>query len=238
MTLANNQIAVTEAATLIFTATDGGNSISLRNRGDTGVFLGGSTVTTVNGLALPAKADRTLSLAPGEVLYGIYGAGLTGSVTYLASASPYTGGVSSSTDHALQASRRGDSLLKWVNDKTPGDASVVLTDVGLYYDIPAGKRVLITHVSYGIITVSDDCHFEIGSCSAVTGGGTFTPLAFHMEVGTGDRKSDKAIQRTDFDPPLCVNYSSGARSITMRVNANDASAVITCGWHGWVEKET
>ena len=73
MTLAHAQVTVSATATHIFTATGGGNSVNLRNRGDTGVFLGGSTVTAANGLALPAKADRTLPLAPGEALYGIYG---------------------------------------------------------------------------------------------------------------------------------------------------------------------
>jgi len=237
VTITNDQITVTTSATLIKAAADAGQGIYLRNRGDVGVFLGDSTVTKTSGLALPAKSDRSFSLAPDEALYGVVGSG-TAVVDYLATASTEVGGVSTGTDNALQASRRGDSLLKWVNDKTPGDALVVLTDATLYYDIPAGKRVLITHVSYGLITVSDDCHFELVSCSAVAGGGTPTAITFHMEAATGDRKSDKSIQRSDFDPPICVNYSSGARSITLRVNANDAAAVITCGWHGWVEDET
>ena len=238
MSITNKQVSVTDSATLIVAAADAGQGLYIRNRGDTGMFVGNSSVTPSNGLAIPAKADRSFSLAPGEALYGIYGSGLSGTVTYLATSSIEVGGISSSTDHALQAARRGDNLLKWVNDKVPGDTQLVLTDTTLYYNIPSGKRVLITHVSYGLNSVSDNCHFEIGSCSAVAGGGTFTGLTFHMEAATGDRKADKAIQRSDFDPPICVNYSSGARSITMRVTANDAAAVLTCGWHGWVEKET
>ena len=60
----------------------------------------------------------------------------------------------------------------------------------------------------------------------------------HFEIVTGTAASGRTSASHQFNPPLCVNYSSGARSITIRVDANDASCVISTGWHGWVEKET
>lgn len=43
----------------------------------------------------------------------------------------------------------------------------------------------------------------------------------------------------DFDltitPPIRLRYADGVRSITFRVNANDAGATINVAWHGWKE---
>jgi hypothetical protein len=63
--------------------TDGihGQRLVVRNTGTTDVFLGGSTVTTGNGLTLPAGGVQEMPLSPGELVFAI--ASVTGSVRVL-----------------------------------------------------------------------------------------------------------------------------------------------------------
>ena len=49
-----------------------------------GIFVGGSGVTTSNGMRILANGNRDLFLGPGEALYGVCNAG-TVKTTYLAS---------------------------------------------------------------------------------------------------------------------------------------------------------
>ena len=137
----------------------------------------------------------------------------------------------------VHVARRGYGLHRWVNDKTPGSDSVVLTDATLVYNIPAGKQVLITSLNFDLITVSDDVHISLVSCSAVDGGGDATDISGHVHLFTGTTVDGAASKERPFNPPLHVTHTSGARSISMRVKANDAAAVISIGWHGWVENE-
>lgn len=139
---------------------------------------------------------------------------------------------------ALEAARDARGLHKWVNDKTASGSLQVLTDATMYYDIPAGKQVIIVQAYIGVETVSDDIHVEVVSCSAVAGGGTATALSGHYHLFTGANLVGTEDKEREFMPPLIAKYSDGARSVTMRINANDASCVISCGWMGWVEPET
>lgn len=140
-------------------------------------------------------------------------------------------------DEYIHAARRGDGIHKWVNDKTPGADLVVLTDATLYYNIPEGRQVLIYQIYAGIQTVSDSCHFEIVSCTAVAGGGTPTAVTGHYHIFTGANLVGTEDKEREFTPPIIVKYSDGARSISIRVDANDASAEVSCGWMGIVEDE-
>ena len=108
---------------------------------------------------------------------------------------------------------------------------------GLVYNIPAGRRVMLTQYCFAVETTGDDCQFEIGFTDQVDGAGTFTPLAPHKHVFTG--AANAGI--TSFDqiivPAEPISYAAGARSITFRVDANDATCEVTVGWHGWWEIE-
>ena len=72
---------------------------------------------------------------------------------------------------------------------------------------------------------------------AVDGGGTFYPLGPHKHVATGAANTGRSSYDQDISPAARISYAQGARSITFRVDANDASAEITVGWHGWWEPE-
>jgi hypothetical protein len=133
--------------------------------------------------------------------------------------------------------RYGQGLTKWVDGKTPGASQVVLTDAGLVYNIPCGKQVLVRQMCFGIHTVSDNCTFEIGYTSQPDGAGVFTPIAKHIYVATGNTPTGKEDHDVIYRPPIRVRYCDGARSITIRVDANDANCVVCAGWQGWWEDE-
>ena len=120
-------------------------------------------------------------------------------------------------------------------DYIPGAAQIVLTEglvPGVSYNILEGQIAVVTSCMYGLHTLSDDCHFEIGWTDAVDGGGVFTPLMAQFDFHTGNVQAGPVTKSERFAPPLGAWYRKGARSITWRVHANDAAAEITCHWHG------
>jgi len=135
-------------------------------------------------------------------------------------------------DVDLTAALAGKTFYKFVVDKTPGADQVVLTDSGLVYNIPTDKLVLLTRIYVGVETISDDCRFELGSCSLADGAGTFSRVMVPITCATGANKTTRDIEVIDLHPPVVVRYVD-AKSITFRVDANDASCDITCGFAGW-----
>ena len=131
----------------------------------------------------------------------------------------------------------GQGLTKWVEDKTPGATQVVLTDASLVYNLARGMQVMIRQVCYGIHTVSDNCTFEVGYTTQPNGAGAFTPIAKHTYVVTGNTPTGRESHDIILRPPIRVRYCDGARSITVRVDANDATCEICIGWQGWWEDE-
>ena len=155
---------------------------------------------------------------------------------------PRRGGIGSAVrqaqlDGGEWASREGRGICGWANEVTPGAALKVLTDATLVYNIPAGKRVMVSQYCYAVETNSDNCQFEFGWTTAVDGGGVFHPLGPHKHVYTGAANQGRTAYDQDINPAARIAYSQGARSLTFRVNANDASCEITVGWHGWWEEE-
>lgn len=139
---------------------------------------------------------------------------------------------------AVHAARRGAGFRSYVADKTASGASQVLTDATMFQNIPAGKQVVITFMYYGLESVADDCQFEVVPTDAVDGGGTPTTIMGHMHIYTPAGLGDSITQHRVLNPPCVLKYSDGHRSVTMRINANDSSAVVSCGFDGWLEPET
>lgn len=75
MAVASDQVTVEDTATPVFTAGVAGVRLTVANRGDGSVFLGGAGVTTSNGFQLDADKSVVLSLTPGDVVLGIVGSG-------------------------------------------------------------------------------------------------------------------------------------------------------------------
>lgn len=109
---------------------------------------------------------------------------------------------------------------------------------GIYYNLPQNTQVFITQFCYGLVTASDSCTYELGWCDAANGAGTFTPLTVERHIATGATAQGRLDQDFTIEPPLGpLRHSNGVRSITFRVNANDAGATINVAWHGWYENE-
>ena len=72
MNIATAQITVGTARVLLAAADDSAQRVTVHNN-ESGqqVFLGGSNVTTSNGVHLDGKEERQITLNPGESLYGI-----------------------------------------------------------------------------------------------------------------------------------------------------------------------
>lgn len=121
-------------------------------------------------------------------------------------------------------------------DYTPGAALVILTEglvAGISYNILEGQIAVVTQIHYGIHTLNDNCHFEVGWTDAVDGGGVFTPLVPIFDFHTAAAQSGAVTQGEILVPPMAAWYRKDARSITFRVDANDANCEITCHWHGF-----
>lgn len=121
-------------------------------------------------------------------------------------------------------------------------APTVLTDgpagdqPGIYYNLIAGEVVFITQYRVNLTTLSDDVTYELGYTSAANGAGVFQPVTPEYHLSTGAANSGITPGYFVIDPPLRLTYAMGARSITFRVQTNDAGATITCAYHGWRER--
>ena len=144
-------------------------------------------------------------------------------------------------DGGEYASRQGHGVCRWVNEFVPGAAQVVITAAmapGLIYNIPAGRRLMLSQYCFAVETTGDDCQFEIGFTDQPGGAGAFTPLAPHKHVYTGAANQGITAFDQDIRPAEPISYTRmGARSVTFRVDANDASCEITVAYHGWWEHE-
>jgi len=131
-------------------------------------------------------------------------------------------------------------VCRWVNDVVPGAAQTVLTNgpagvqPGVYYNLRAGEIVMVTLICMELTTTSDTVNFELGYTDAINGGGTFRPLTPERILRTGAAFVSFDGIEFQLDPPLPIRYDAGARSITFRVNCNDAGATITPSWHGFI----
>jgi len=132
------------------------------------------------------------------------------------------------------ASRQGRGVCGWINEKVPGAALVVLTDEALIWRLRPGTVVFVTQYCYAVETASDDCQFEFGY---IDSGGTFQPRGPHKHVYTGASNQGRTAYDQDIKPAMRLAYADGVRTITFRVDANDASCQVTVGWHGWWEEE-
>ena len=128
----------------------------------------------------------------------------------------------------------------WVNNKVPGAAQVVLTDgpagnqPGIYYNLNPGETVMVTQICVELTTLNDDVEYELGYTDAADGAGTFQPITPKRAYATAAARAGFEGIVFEITPPAPVRYADGARSITFRIDCNDAGATITPGWHAYV----
>ena len=138
----------------------------------------------------------------------------------------------------LKAVRENRDVGKWVNDYVPGNGLNVVNMTGSFQNLNPGEQCIITQIAFGINTISDDAHFEVGYTSEGYCSGTFTPLHHHLELTTGAAKEYGTMQDETFYPPILAKYSTGAKCVCMRTDCSDADVEVTVGFSGWVEPES
>jgi len=138
----------------------------------------------------------------------------------------------------LRAAREGRAIHKFKDeDATVTAGFVVSTLASIYYDIPAGKQVIVDTVHYGINTVDDEITVYMVACAEITAGGAATQKMHHFFASSGTKKEGNGIVIAYLATPLCIKYSDGHRSVSMAVKATDTDAIATYGWCGYFEDE-
>lgn len=144
-------------------------------------------------------------------------------------------------DPALASALAGSSFCRWINKFTPGSGTLVGTHSsanggqGLYYNIPVGAKIAVHEVCVELLTNEDSIYFQLGYTSRGTAAGTFTPLTpwHYLESGMDELTAWSGADKK-YRPPLMVDYNAGtAECITMRFEANDASAEVVPAWRGY-----
>ena len=140
----------------------------------------------------------------------------------------------------LDAARKGRQIRKFVSaTKQPDITAFVSTSANIYFNLTTTRsRVMVTSLVYGCHSTSDNLQVAVGYTTAANGAGTFTALTpdlgFH--VAAAHAREEQVWQ--DLVPPLPVRYTAdSARSVTLRVTANDTSAEVNMGWYGYYEAE-
>lgn len=146
-----------------------------------------------------------------------------------------TAGEVISSDPNLKAAREGRAIYRDSALFTPGAAESIRTDSEIVFNLEPNTRVMITQAIFTLQTVSDDCVFEIVSCTDINGGGVATRRSYRR-FNTGATLYGRGFEDV-YQPPIVVRWKEGARSITIRVDANDAACQITVSWRGWWEPE-
>lgn len=155
---------------------------------------------------------------------------------------PRRSGLGAAAPHMLlrggeQVTREGRALHKFINNVTGIGAGVVLTNAAIVYNIRENRRILLACLMLGLHTLNDWIHVELGWTTLINGGGVFTPLTVQHEYHTGAAQDGPTFEEHHFYPLMMAEYSQGARSITVRVTANDVNADISLCWSGWWEFE-
>lgn len=138
------------------------------------------------------------------------------------------------------AARKGRQIRKFISaTKLPDITDFVSTNASIYFDLTTTRsQVFINKIVYGMHSVSDNMHLELGYTATAAGVGTFTALTPKLGYHVGASEIGAGFAFADFDPGLIVRYTGdSAKSVTLRMNANDTSAQVNAGWYGWYEIE-
>ena len=116
-------------------------------------------------------------------------------------------------DQALRAAREGRSIRKWLSEVTVTGAFVVSTNVAIYYDIPAGKQVVVSRVFIGCETPLNYVASYVVGCAEIAGGGAITQQNNHIHDHVGDKKEGSGHIFSENMSPIVLKYSDGYLSL-------------------------
>ena len=141
------------------------------------------------------------------------------------------------SDPGLETARESRDIARYAHDQTVTAAFVVEVGAASYYDIPAGKQVIVTKVFVGCETPDEFAAGYLVACAEITGGGAATQKTREIHDHVGTKKEQNEHSTVDAYPPFCIKYSDGYRSVSIAMKATDNATVCSWGWRGWVEDE-
>lgn len=136
---------------------------------------------------------------------------------------------------------KGNGICRWVYEFSPGSGTLVGThgpvngQPGLYYQMEPDDIIMISHVCMELTSDEDSVMYQMGYTARGTAAGTFTPLTpwHHLESGSNKFAAWSGADEF-YNPPIRVLYNAGtAESITIRMEANDASTTVVAAWQGF-----
>ena len=137
----------------------------------------------------------------------------------------------------LAAARRDAAVCGWINSAVNLAALTVIVDMDLVYNVRRNTRVVVAMMCAGLNTITDQIDFQLGYTDAANGAGAFTPATPFKRYATGAAKDRTLDYDVTLAVPVVLKYRHGVRSVTMRVQANDALAAVDLSWQGWVEED-
>lgn len=140
-------------------------------------------------------------------------------------------------DQGVRAAREGRAIHRHICGDTVTAAFVVQTAAGIYFNIPAGKQVVIVNLNVGCEDANEFAATYLVACDAVAGGGTPTQQHAEIHDHVGDKKQGHGHIDDEIYPPVVLKYSDGHRSVSLAVKATDTDTVVDYGWMGWYEDE-
>jgi len=140
-------------------------------------------------------------------------------------------------NQALRAARQGRAIHKYADEGTVTGSFVVQTAAAMYYDIPAGKQVVVNLIMAGCHSVDEFASVYLVGCTEKAGAGSPTQFMHRATVTLGSKKDGNELKMMEFMVPVVLKYSAGHRSVSMAVKATDSSTVVSYCWCGWVEDE-
>ena len=126
------------------------------------------------------------------------------------------------------------AVYQWRNDHTSTGALEIITNAQIYHNLEAGVVHYVTSVDIEVLTANKDCYFELGTTTAVDGGGVFTAITPRWFLDRGAASSAGTFQERVWTIPIRVEYSLDAvMCITFRIQGADAATHVLMAWKGW-----
>jgi hypothetical protein len=136
----------------------------------------------------------------------------------------------------IQQAEREDRIVRvYVDSITNVATQTILTNTA--FNLVPDSVLFITQMFATIETYTDFCEFELVKYTGQNASGTGTRLSaqivlFSAAAGLGFQGHPNV-----YIPAITVRYKDGWRSVAIRVDANDAAAIIGTGWAGYWEIE-
>lgn len=126
------------------------------------------------------------------------------------------------------------AIYKWRNDHTCTGALEIITNAEIYHNLEVGVPHYVTSVDLEVLTANKDCYFELGTTTAINGGGAFTAITPRWFLDRGAASSAGTFLPRVFTIPITVEYSLDAvMCITYRIQGADAATHVLMSWKGW-----